>query len=79
MLAICSHEDHIAQEAIFNFLKGLGITPRFVMGKKKSNFDSYDRIESVLNIFLHPFHNEVKFFATSFIGSFHLIELKEAL
>ena len=33
MLVISSHEDHVTQEAIFNFVKGLGITPRFVMGK----------------------------------------------
>ena len=33
LVVLSSHEDHLAQLTIFNFVKGLGITPKFVMGK----------------------------------------------
>ena len=32
MFMIASHEDHLAQAVIFNYVKALGITPKFVMG-----------------------------------------------
>ena len=33
LFMIASHEDHLAQATIFNYVKGMGITPKFVMGK----------------------------------------------
>ena len=33
LVVLSSHEDHIAQLSILNFVKSLGVTPRFVMGK----------------------------------------------
>ena len=33
LVVLSSHEDHLAQLSIFKFVKSLGITPKFVMGK----------------------------------------------
>ena len=33
LFMIASHEDHLAQATIFNFVRGMGITPKLVMGK----------------------------------------------
>ena len=37
LVVLSSHEDHIAQLSILNFVKSLGVTPRFVMGKDFSH------------------------------------------